>query len=228
MIPIRDDTPTRTFPLVTFLLILTNAMVWLWELSLGTGQALNNFYYQYAFIPGILTHMQQAPASLHLLTPYVLSIFTAMFIHGSWSHILGNMLFLWIFGNNIEDYLGHAKYLLFYLAGGLAAALVHTFFNMSSAVPTIGASGAIAAVMGAYFYLYPRAKVQTLVFFIFITTVRLPAWLFLGIWFLLQLFQGTFGIAQGVAVWAHVGGFLFGLLIAAWAARSRDRSQYYV
>ncbi len=227
MIPIRDDTPTRTFPLVTFLLILANGLVWLWELSLGGGTALNQFYYEYAFIPGILTHAQQAPASLHLLSPYILSVFTSMFIHGSWSHILGNMLFLWIFGNNIEDYLGHGQYLLFYLAGGFAAAMVHTLFNIGSVVPTIGASGAIAAVMGAYFYLYPRAKVQTLVFFIFITTIRLPAWLFLGLWFIMQLFQGTFGIAQGVAVWAHVGGFLFGILVAWLASRSHNRYEYY-
>jgi membrane associated rhomboid family serine protease len=139
------------------------------------------------------------------------------------------MLFLWIFGNNIEDYLGHGKYLLFYLAGGVVAALVQLLSGPSSAAPTIGASGAIAAVMGAYFFLYPKAKIQTLVFFIFITIVRLPAWIFLGIWFVLQLFEGTFGAAQGVAVWAHVGGFLFGVVIA-WISsrRGRTRTEYAV
>jgi membrane associated rhomboid family serine protease len=218
MLPIRDDTPSRTFPLVTFLLILANGLVWLWEVSLGSGGALTSAYLRLGFIPGVLTGAYQAPAGgLH---PYFLTVLTSMFMHGSWGHILGNMLFLWIFGNNIEDYLGHGKYLLFYLAGGVAAAIVQLLSGLSSNVPTIGASGAIAAVMGAYFFLYPRAKVQTLVFFIFITSVRLPAWIFLGIWFFLQLFEGAYGTAQGVAVWAHVGGFLFGMLIA-WIARKR-------
>lgn len=227
MLPIRDDNPTRTFPLITFLLILANGLVWLWEVSLGGGAALNHFYYQFGFVPGVLTGAYEAPS--WAVTPYVLTALTSMFMHGSWSHILGNMLFLWIFGNNIEDYLGHGKYLLFYLAGGVAAAIVHLLSGPSSRVPTIGASGAIAAVMGAYFFLYPRAKVQTLVFFIFITSVRLPAWIFLGVWFVMQLFEGTFGAAQGVAVWAHVGGFLFGVLIA-WitSRRGRARTEYRV
>jgi membrane associated rhomboid family serine protease len=227
MLPIRDDTPTRTFPLVTFLLILANSLVWLWEVSLGGGAALNHFYYQFGFVPGVLTGAYEAPS--WAVAPYVLTALTSMFMHGSWSHILGNMLFLWIFGNNIEDHLGHGKYLLFYLAGGVAAAMVHLLSGPSSRVPTIGASGAIAAVMGAYFFLYPRAKVQTLVFFIFITSVRLPAWVFLGVWFVMQLFEGTFGAAQGVAVWAHVGGFLFGVFIA-WitSRRGRPHTEYGV
>jgi len=227
MLPLRDDNPTRAFPLVTFLLILANGLVWLWEVSLGGGAALNRFYYQFGFVPGVLTGAYEAPS--WAVAPYVLTTLTSMFMHGSWSHILGNMLFLWIFGNNIEDHLGHGKYLLFYLAGGVAAAMVHLLSGPSSKIPTIGASGAIAAVMGAYFFLYPRAKVQTLVFFIFITSVRLPAWVFLGVWFVMQLFEGTFGVAQGVAVWAHVGGFLFGVLIA-WVTsrRGRTRTEYGV
>lgn len=221
MLPIRDDNPTRTFPLVTFLLILANSLVWLWEVSLGTGTALTGAYLRFGFIPGILTGKYLAPAgSLH---PYILTILTSMFMHGSWSHILGNMLFLWIFGNNVEDFLGHGRYLAFYLVGGVVAALVQLMSGPSSNVPTIGASGAIAAVMGAYFFLYPTARVQTLVFFIFITIVRIPAWVFLGIWFVLQLFEGAYGTAQGVAVWAHVGGFLFGMLVA-WIVRKRARS----
>jgi len=227
MLPIRDDTPSRTFPLVTFLLVLANGLVWLWELSLGGGTALNHFYYQFGFVPGVLTGVYEAPS--WAIAPYFLTTLTSMFIHGSWSHILGNMLFLWIFGNNIEDHLGHNKYLLFYLAGGVVAALVQLLSGPTSEIPTIGASGAIAAVMGAYFFLYPKAKVQTLVFFIFITIVRLPAWIFLGIWFVMQLFEGTFGAAQGVAVWAHVGGFLFGVVIA-WISsrRGRTRTEYGV
>jgi len=227
MLPIRDDTPSRTFPLVTFLLVLANGLVWLWEVSLGGGTALNHFYYQFGFVPGVLTGVYEAPS--WAIAPYFLTTLTSMFIHGSWSHILGNMLFLWIFGNNIEDHLGHNKYLLFYLAGGVVAALVQLLSGPTSEDPTIGASGAIAAVMGAYFFLYPKAKVQTLVFFIFITIVRLPAWIFLGIWFVMQLFEGTFGAAQGVAVWAHVGGFLFGVVIA-WISsrRGRTRTEYGV
>jgi membrane associated rhomboid family serine protease len=223
MLPIRDDTPSRTFPLVTFLLILANGFVWLWEVSLGGG--LNHFYYQFGFVPGVLTGVYKAPS--WAIAPYFLTILTSMFIHGSWGHILGNMLFLWIFGNNIEDHLGHGKYLLFYLVGGVVAAIVQLLSGPTSQVPTIGASGAIAAVMGAYFFLYPKAKIQTLVFFIFITIVRLPAWIFLGIWFVMQLFEGTFGAAQGVAVWAHVGGFLFGVAIA-WISsrRGRTRTEY--
>jgi len=220
MLPIRDDAPSRTFPLVTFLLILANGLVWMWELSLGGGTALDTFFYRFGFIPGILTGAYDAPS--WALSPYVLTILTSMFVHGSWSHILGNMLFLWIFGNNVEDHLGHASYLLFYLAGGVVAALVQLLSGPGSDVPTIGASGAIAAVMGAYFFVYPTARVQVLVFFIFITTIRLPAWIFLGVWFLMQLFEGTYGAAQGVAVWAHVGGFLFGLMIA-WIDRTRQR-----
>jgi len=227
MLPIRDDTLSRTFPLVTFLLVLANGLVWLWEVSLGGGTALNHFYYQFGFVPGVLTGVYEAPS--WAIAPYFLTTLTSMFIHGSWSHILGNMLFLWIFGNNIEDHLGHNKYLLFYLAGGVVAALVQLLSGPTSEIPTIGASGAIAAVMGAYFFLYPKAKVQTLVFFIFITIVRLPAWIFLGIWFVMQLFEGTFGAAQGVAVWAHVGGFLFGVVIA-WISsrRGRTRTEYGV
>jgi membrane associated rhomboid family serine protease len=227
MLPIRDDTPSRTFPLVTFLLILANGLMWLWEVSLGSGAALTSAYLRFGFIPGVLTGAHEAPPGA--LQPYILTVLTSMFMHGSWTHILGNMLFLWIFGNNIEDYLGHGKYLLFYLAGGVAATMTQLLSGPSSQLPTIGASGAIATIMGAYFFLYPRAKVQTLVFFIFITTVRLPAWIFLGIWFVMQLFEGTFGAAQGVAVWAHVGGFLFGVLIA-WISsrRGRTRTEYEV
>ena len=223
MLPIRDDTPSRTFPLVTFLLILANGLVWLWEVSLGN--ALPSAYLHFGFIPGVLTGAHVPP--LGALQPYILTALTSMFMHGSWTHILGNMLFLWIFGNNIEDHLGHGGYLLFYLAGGVVAAIVQLLSGPTSQVPTIGASGAIAAVMGAYFFLYPKAKIQTLVFFIFITIVRLPAWIFLGIWFLMQLFEGTFGAAQGVAVWAHVGGFLFGVVIA-WISsrRGRTRTEY--
>jgi membrane associated rhomboid family serine protease len=227
MLPLRDDNPTRTFPLVTILLILANGLVWLWELTLGSGDQLGRFFLHFGFVPGVLIGKVSPPPAP--LVPYALSILSSMFVHGSWSHVLGNMLFLWIFGNNIEDRLGHARYLLFYIAGGVAAALVHLLSDPSSSIPTIGASGAIAAVMGAYLFLFPHAKIRTLVFVVFITSILLPAWLFLGIWFLIQLFQGTFaGNAEGVAVWAHIGGFLFGVVVAAVTARTaRMRSDNY-
>jgi membrane associated rhomboid family serine protease len=146
-------------------------------------------------------------------------VFVAMFLHGGWLHIGGNMLFLWIFGNNIEDRLGRVGFVAFYLLGGLAAAALQLAFGPSSTIPNLGASGAIAAVLGAYLVLFPRARVVTLVFFFFITWVELPAVIVLGAWFVLQLFSGvgglTTGVSSGVAYWAHVGGFVFGLA-AAW------------
>ena len=147
------------------------------------------------------------------------SIFVSMFLHGGWLHIGGNMLFLWIFGNNVEDRLGRIAFVLFYLMGGLAAAGLQLAFDASSAVPNLGASGAIAAILGAYLVMFPRARVLTLVFFFFITWVELPAVVVLGVWFVLQLFSGVGGLAQhatgGVAYWAHVGGFAFGMA-ATW------------
>ncbi len=226
MFPIRDDNPTRRFSLVTILLILANALVFLWELSLGGGEALDSFYFHFGFVPGVLTGTSAPPSGT--LSPYFLTVLTSMFVHGGWAHLLGNMLYLWIFGNNVEDTFGHGKFLVFYLLGGVVAALVQLLSQPSSNVPTIGASGAIAAIMGAYFYLYPRAHIQTLVFFIFITTIRVPAWIFLGLWFVMQLFDLTTGNAEGVAVWAHIGGFLFGLLAAWLFSRRRPREPEYM
>ncbi len=148
-----------------------------------------------------------------------MTVFTSMFMHGGWMHIIGNMLFLWVFGDNIEDKFGHFKYLLFYLASGVAAVLLHVAIGSSSEIPVVGASGAIAGVLGAYIVLFPFSRVRTIIFFIFITIVRIPAIILLGLWFLLQFFSGVGSLMPaeqggGVAYWAHIGGFVVGLLVA--------------
>jgi membrane associated rhomboid family serine protease len=156
---------------------------------------------------------------------WLASLFVSMFLHGGWLHIAGNLLFLWIFGNNIEDRLGHVRYLLFYVAGGLAAAALQVAIGPDSTIPNVGASGAIAAVLGAYLFLYPQARVLTAVFFFFITMVELPAIVVLGLWFVLQFLNGVGGLGAevngGVAYWAHVGGFVFGFAIALVFLRRR-------
>ncbi len=157
---------------------------------------------------------------------------TSMFLHGGWLHVLGNMLYLWIFGDNVEDRLGHFRYLIFYLLTGYVATLSHVFLYPLSDVPLIGASGAVAGILGAYLILYPRARVLTLVFiFVFIQIVPIPAVIFLGIWFLMQLLSGVAGLSsqavQGVAFWAHVGGFAAGMLLVALFARRGENPRYY-
>ena len=210
--PIADDLHARRFPLVTTLLIVANFAVWI--------------LYELPDLNGAVSHGSLYPCTVsgacHGSEPWELSWFTAMFMHGSWDHILGNMLFLAIFGKNIEDAYGHVRYLVFYLAGGFVATMGQTavtlLFGTASAahVPNLGASGAIAAVLGAYFVLYPQSRVLTLVLVFF---VRIPAYVFLGIWFLFQLVEGNFGLFSasanggGTAFFAHVGGFLFGVLV---------------
>jgi membrane associated rhomboid family serine protease len=213
MIPLRDDQPSFSTPFITYFLIAVNVLVFLWELSVGfhSHHTLNAVMFQFGVVPqhtlAVLTgHSYQSPAFA------LLPIFTSMFLHGSFFHVAGNMLFLWIFGDNVEDYLGHFRYLLFYLGSGFAGAIAHILMNMGSRVPTIGASGAIAGVMGAYIVLYPHARVLTW-FVIFLW--RLPAWLVLGYWFFVQWIMATTSPAgtSQVAVWAHVGGFLTGVLL---------------
>jgi rhomboid family protein len=219
MIPLRSSEPHYTKPSVNLLIIAANVLVFLYELSLGSGYRLNHFIAQYGIVPDRLN---------------VASIFTSMFIHGGWLHILGNMWFLWVFGRGVEDILGHAKYLFFYLICGVAAAILHIVVNAGSTVPTIGASGAIAGVMGAYLVTFPRARVVTLVIlFIFITTVDIPAAFLLLYWFAIQFFNGvgSVGYSQAssgdVAWFAHVGGFVAGIiLIKLMAPRQRVRSYY--
>jgi len=220
LIPIRDTQPSYSKPIVTMLLIVVNAVLFLYEVSLDS-YSLNHLIASYGIVPD----------RLHYST-----LFTSMFLHGGWTHVGGNMLFLWIYGDNVEDILGHFKYLVFYLLCGLLAGLVHVYLNADSRVPTIGASGAIAGVMGAYLLKFRHSKVEVLVFYIFFTFVEIPAAFLLIYWFLMQLFSGVGSIAYsqvsegGVAVWAHVGGFLAGMaLIKLFKPRERHLRlrQYY-
>jgi membrane associated rhomboid family serine protease len=203
----RDDVPRSSTPYINYFLIAANVLVFLFELSLS-GRSRAAFIYQFGIVPlridqGILG---QAP-----LDAAFVSIFTSMFLHASWLHLIANMWVLWIFGDNIEDQLGHFRYLLFYLICGLGAAFLHILFNQGSQIPSVGASGAIAGIMGAFFLLYPNARVLTLIPFFWF-----PAWIVLGYWFVVQFLSGAAtSIAQtnsggGIAFWAHVGGFVVG------------------
>jgi membrane associated rhomboid family serine protease len=213
VIPLKDDIPTRRTPIVTLVLIGINVLVYfvfehgLWEL----GNLGNERVVEYGAIPAEITEGEDISGAGD--APFWVTIFTSMFMHGSLLHLGGNMLFLWIFGNNIEDAMGRLTFVAFYLLGGLAALGLHILTDPSSTVPTVGASGAIAAVLGAYARLYPRARVVTVIFIIiFFTVVTLPALLVLGLWFLLQLLPAFSepGMGGGVAYFAHIGGFVFG------------------
>jgi membrane associated rhomboid family serine protease len=214
MFPIRDDAPRSTTPYVNYFIIALNIAIYLFESSLGT-HSRQLFEMQFALVPHNIEGWAAGvvPAA-YAFTP----IFTSMFLHASWPHVLLNMWGLYIFGDNVEDRVGHFGYLLFYLASGLGAAFTHLLFNLNSQVPTVGASGAIAGIMGAYFFLYPKARVLIWFFFVFFFWV--PAWLVLGLWFVGQLLNGaasTLTVARGnvggVAFWAHVGGFITGLVL---------------
>jgi len=221
MIPLRDDNPSSSRPIVTYLLVLTNVLVFLYMLSLGSEAAIERFVVSYGAIPGRIT----GRAGGEVLAAYP-TLFTSMFMHGGWAHILGNMLYLWIFGDNVEDVMGHGGFLVFYLLTGLAAVWTHILTAPASAVPLIGASGAIAGVLGAYLALFPRARIISLVpFGFFLRVVAVPAVLFLPLWFLLQFIQGvaTLGAdTAGVAWWAHIGGFASGFLLVWIFARRRS------
>jgi membrane associated rhomboid family serine protease len=215
MIPIRDKTPSRTFPFVNIGLIIINIVVFIYEISLG--QEMDKFVGDFGIIPAkSIWLINNAPLNLPAL---IFPFFSSMFIHGGWLHIIGNMWYLWIFGDNVEDRMGHARYLIFYLLCGIAAGITHIFFNQTSSLPTVGASGAIAGVMGAYLMLYPFGKVLTLVpIFFFITFIDVPALFFLGFWIILQFVQGTISSTVapgtgGVAWWAHLGGFVVGAIL---------------
>ena len=235
MIPLKDDTPRFSTPYVTYFLLVFNILIFLlqkWVESTQGPVASDQLTMVFGLVPvkiPIALAGGQVPLNLvgflgaRYVTPLAafLPIFTSMFLHGGWWHIISNMWVLWIFGDNVEDYLGHFVYLIFYLGAGIAGALLHVVFNWGSPIPTVGASGAIAGVMGAYFVLYPKARVLTLVPFFFVFFVWLPAWIVLGYWFLAQFLGGaataisTHGAAArgGVAFWAHVGGFVTGLLL---------------
>jgi membrane associated rhomboid family serine protease len=225
MIPYKDDNPTRTAPVVTVGLIAVNVLVYLF-FRLQGGRAFSAAVFEFGLVPRELWS-GNLPGSSGISPP--LSILTSMFMHGGLLHLGGNMLYLWIFGNNIEDYLGHARFLIFYLGCGLVAAFAFILFNLGSGVPMVGASGAIAGVLGAYLVLYPWARVHALVFiFFFVTTILIPAWAILGFWFVLQAINTlpSLGGAQtgGVAYLAHVGGFAAGYLYMR--ARKGKRRPY--
>jgi rhomboid family protein len=210
-IPLYDDNPTARAPTVTHVLIGLCVGAFLWQL----GHDHHEVIYRYGMIPSVLFGTAHLKPELHAV-PAWMTIFTSMFLHGGWLHLIGNMLFLWIFGNNVEDELGHGRYLLLYLATGVAAALIQAFSSPASHVPMIGASGAIAGVLGAYLLLFPRANVHVFIWIIiFFRIVTVPAWLLLGLWFLMQLL-GELGQrpgAPGVAFGAHAGGFIAGLIL---------------
>jgi membrane associated rhomboid family serine protease len=213
MIPLYDDNPRVTFPFVTVMLIAVNLIVFVYQLSLGPHDA-QAFVFLYGLIP---THVAGALQSGTGLGLALKPLFTSMFLHSGWLHIIGNMWFLWIFGDNTEDAFGHFGYLIFYLACGLAGGIAHTLANWGSNLPVVGASGAIAGVMGAYLVLYPRARILTLIILVFFFfTVRLPAIVVIGIWFLIEFFSGIGSLgaiaAGGVAFWAHIGGFALGVI----------------
>ena len=210
MIPLRDIIPSRTTPIVTISLIVANVLVFLYELTLGG--AVNDFTLYFGLVPAAFSWV---------------AVLTSMFLHGGLFHVAGNMLYLWIFGDNVEDRMGHGRFLVFYLLCGTAAALAQTITAPDSVVPMIGASGAIAGVMGAYFVLYPKSRIVTLVpLFFFFQIIEVPAIFFLGIWFVMQLLNGvgSIGVSMGggTAFWAHVGGFVVGVL-AGVGLRRRDR-----
>ncbi|GAB4266127.1 MAG: rhomboid family intramembrane serine protease [Deferrisomatales bacterium] len=227
MFPIRDTTPTRRTPYVVYALIAVNAVAFLYELGLqGHPQELQRFFMHWGILP--VRYSDPRIAAHFTWVEQVLPFVTSMFLHGGFMHIIGNMWMLWIFGDNVEDWFGHGAFAAFYLLCGVASGLLHLAFNWGSPLPTIGASGAIAGVMGAYFLLYPNARVLTLVpIFFFITFLEIPAYVFLGLWFLIQFLSGTAsaaaGGAGGIAWWAHIGGFVAGAAIVFLLGRGKPR-----
>jgi membrane associated rhomboid family serine protease len=224
VIPYRDENETVRTPIVTFALIAINVLVWLLVQGAGAGYPLAASICNYGLIPGELT-LRAMPGSGHPLAEGIAClvdpgrapehILTSMFLHGGWMHLIGNMWFLWLFGNNVEDAMGRLRFIVFYLLCGVGAAFAQVLSAPDSTYPMVGASGAISGVMGGYVVLYPRVRVYTLVpIFIFFTSIALPAWVMLGYWMLLQVFGGLAGgEAGGVAFWAHVGGFAVGALL---------------
>ncbi|HEY4718077.1 MAG TPA: rhomboid family intramembrane serine protease [Anaerolineales bacterium] len=209
MIPLRDSNRSSSFPVMTWLLIAANTLVFIYELGLSGGQ-LERFVGAYALVPA---RIKAAPLT------YGFTIFSSIFMHAGWFHLISNMWVLFIFGDNVEDRMGSLAYLIFYLLSGAAAGALQTYLTPGSSVPVLGASGAIAGVLGAYIFLFPRARVVTLVpIFFFMSVIEIPALFFLGFWFISQLFAGLASIgaeaAQGVAWWAHIGGFLVGLVVS--------------
>src|SRR3954468_16632662 len=236
MIPLKDNVPTRTFPIVTVSLIIANALVWLWELN-GRGvdyHVVKDGYYP-CTVQGPCEAVRIGSNVFRDHLPWWEGTFTSMFMHGSWEHILGNMLFLWIFGNNVEDALGKGRFLAWYIGAGIAAMALQTGVTLTfgtvrdASIPNIGASGAIAGVLGAYFLLLPRARVLTLIFFGIILIREIPAVWFLAVWIALQVWTGGLSLVtpsagDGTAFFAHIGGFVFGVATILLVAKRRPQS----
>jgi rhomboid family protein len=237
MFPYRDENQTQRTPIINYLLIALNVIVWLFVQGAGSPMALARAVCDLGLIPGELTgalppgtRFPMGDGLVCLTDPgrQIAHVFTSMFLHGSWMHLIGNMWFLWVFGDNIEDSMGRVRYAIFYLVCGVAAAMTQVLLNPSSVIPMVGASGAISGVMGAYLVLYPRVRVYALVILgFFFTSIALPAWTMLVYWAAIQLVSGVFGLfaresAGGVAFWAHVGGFLAGVVLIKLFARDGD------
>lgn len=224
MIPIKDDNPTRTIPFVTVALIVINSAIFLYQMMLPA-ELDRLITLKYGVIPVEIIHWVDIRPEISI--PVVLTLITSQFLHGSLFHLGGNMLYLWIFGNNIEDVLGHFRYLIFYIVCGIIAGLVHVFTQPSSLIPTIGASGAISGVLGAYLIRFPRAKVLVVFWFVFIIRlIYVPALVVLGFWIFIQIFSGlgSIGIEGGGVAWfAHIGGFVAGLALLRLFERRRHR-----
>ena len=231
MIPLKDDSPCYTTPFVNYFILALNILVFLFEWILP-GPARQALVFQFGVVPAKVTSLLGGATAVNPETALV-PILTSMFLHGSWLHVIGNMWALYIFGDNIEDTLGHFKYLVFYLVCGVAAAVLHILFNWGSPIPSVGASGAIAGVMGAYFILFPSARVLTLVPFLFVFFLWLPAWIVLGYWIVVQFLSGaatsiTYSqqTGGGIAFWAHVGGFVAGATMIKVFPSRRRRFRY--
>jgi membrane associated rhomboid family serine protease len=237
MFPYRDENQTQRTPIVNYLLIALNVIVWLFVEGAGSALTLARAVCDLGLIPGELTgalppgtRFPMGDGLVCLTDPgrQISHVFTSMFLHGSWMHLIGNMWFLWVFGDNIEDSMGRVRYAIFYLVCGVAAAMTQVLLNPSSVIPMVGASGAISGVMGAYLVLYPRVRVYALLILgFFFTSIALPAWTMLVYWAAIQLVSGVFGLfasesTGGVAFWAHVGGFLAGVVLIKLFARDGD------
>ncbi len=212
MIPLRDKNPTRKFPIVTVLLIIINVLMFFYQLSLGN--RLDDLFFNYGMIPNKIVHLDFANPLI------ILTLLTSIFLHGGWLHLVGNMLYLWVFGDNVEDKMGRMRFLLFYILCGVSASILHIIIEPTSMIPTIGASGSISGVLGAYLLMFPKARVVTLIpIFVFIQITELPAFIILGLWFILQFINGMISLGYetagmgGVAWWAHIGGFVAGMIL---------------
>ena len=213
MIPLHDDNPTRIFPFVTVVFIIACALVFFWEISYGA--EMQKAIYMFGAVPATIFEGKVLPPELQVIPSWG-TVFTSMFMHGGWMHLIGNMLYLWIYGNNVEDCMGHIRFIIFYILCGIAAFYAHALTNTASEIPMVGASGAISGVLGAYILIYPHARILVAIpFGFFIHTMRLPAGVVIGMWFLLQFINSAMssGEGGGVAWYAHIGGFVAGMVL---------------